>query len=55
MRGQARDDPNVIVDDLWTPCSPSAPGAMEMTWTEVDENKVLEPIVSIVCFKHTLQ
>ena len=59
VRGPSRDDPNVIVDDLLTPCSPGAPGAIEMNWTLVDGNKLLEPIVSMVCltnhasFRHT--
>lgn len=26
-----------------TPCSPGDPGALEMTWTEVDSDKLLEP------------
>lgn len=26
-----------------TPCSPGDDGAMEMTWTEVDSDKLLEP------------
>ncbi|XP_061163087.1 vacuolar protein sorting-associated protein 4B-like isoform X1 [Saccostrea echinata] len=47
VRGPSREDPNVIVDDLLTPCSPGAPGAMEMNWTDVDGNKLLEPIVSM--------
>lgn len=47
VRGPSRDDPNVIVDDLLTPCSPGAPGAIEMNWTLVDGNKLLEPIVSM--------
>jgi len=46
VRGPSREDPNVIVDDLLTPCSPGAPGAIEMNWTTVDGNKLLEPIVS---------
>ena len=26
-----------------TPCSPGDPGAMEMTWTDIDADKLLEP------------
>lgn len=48
VRGPSRDDPDKIVDDLLTPCSPGAPGAIEMTWTEVDGNKLLEPVVTTV-------
>ncbi|XP_067652878.1 vacuolar protein sorting-associated protein 4-like [Haliotis asinina] len=46
VRGPSRSDPSVIRDDLLTPCSPGAPGAMEMSWTSVDGDKLLEPIVS---------
>merc|ERR1712179_668381 len=46
-RGPSRSDPNIIVDDLLTPCSPGAPGAMEMNWMTVPGDKLLEPIVSM--------
>lgn len=46
VRGPSRSDPNVTVDDLLTPCSPGAPGAMEMNWMDVPGDKLLEPIVS---------
>ena len=48
VRGPSRADPNILVDDLLTPCSPGAPGAMEMSWTDVDGDKLLEPVVSMV-------
>ncbi|ESO98439.1 hypothetical protein LOTGIDRAFT_114287, partial [Lottia gigantea] len=47
VRGPSRDDPNRLVDDLLTPCSPGAPGAIEMSWIQVDGEKLLEPIVSM--------
>jgi len=47
VRGPARDNPDVIVDDLLTPCSPGAPGAIEMSWMDVASDKLLEPIVSM--------
>ncbi|XP_021373770.1 vacuolar protein sorting-associated protein 4A-like isoform X2 [Mizuhopecten yessoensis] len=47
VRGPSRSDPNVIVDDLLTPCSPGAPGAFEMSWMDVPGEKLLEPIVSL--------
>ncbi|KAK3085720.1 hypothetical protein FSP39_007778 [Pinctada imbricata] len=47
VRGPCRSDPNVIRDDLLTPCSPGAPGAVEMNWTQVDGDKLLEPVVSM--------
>lgn len=30
-------------DEKLTPCSPGDQGAMEMTWTQVDTDKLLEP------------
>lgn len=45
VRGPSRNDPNVIVDDLLTPCSPGDPAAIEMSWMDVDGNKLLEPIL----------
>ncbi|KTG31385.1 hypothetical protein cypCar_00005559 [Cyprinus carpio] len=47
VRGPSRNDPNVIVDDLLTPCSPGDPQAVEMTWMDVPGEKLLEPIVSM--------
>ncbi|RUS85861.1 hypothetical protein EGW08_006345 [Elysia chlorotica] len=47
VRGPSRDNPDVMVDDLLTPCSPGAPGAIEMTWIDVPGDKLLEPIVSM--------
>lgn len=31
-----------------TPCSPNDPNAIEMTWVDVQSDKLLEPIVSLV-------
>lgn len=47
VRGPSRADPNQIVDDLLTPCSPGAPGALEMSWMDVPGDKLLEPVVSM--------
>lgn len=47
VRGPSLEDPNIIVDDLVTPCSPGDPHAMEMSWTEVDGTKLLEPVVTM--------
>uniref|UniRef100_A0A8C4S1Y6 vesicle-fusing ATPase n=1 Tax=Erpetoichthys calabaricus TaxID=27687 RepID=A0A8C4S1Y6_ERPCA len=47
VRGSSRDDPNQVVDDLLTPCSPGDPNAIEMTWMDVPGDKLLEPVVSM--------
>ncbi|XP_042220474.1 vacuolar protein sorting-associated protein 4-like isoform X1 [Homarus americanus] len=46
-RGHSRDDPNIMVDDLLTPCSPGEAGAMELTWEQIPGDKLLEPVVSM--------
>ncbi|XP_035208583.1 vacuolar protein sorting-associated protein 4B-like [Stegodyphus dumicola] len=47
VTGPSRSDPNIIVDDLWTPCSPGDPNGVEMTWVQVPGDKLLEPIVTM--------
>ncbi|PNF39283.1 Vacuolar protein sorting-associated protein 4B [Cryptotermes secundus] len=47
VRGPSRTDPNIIVDDLVTPCSPGCPGAIEMTWMDVEGDKLFEPPVTM--------
>ncbi|XP_020487468.1 vacuolar protein sorting-associated protein 4B [Labrus bergylta] len=45
VRGSSWNNPDVVVDDLLTPCSPGDPGAMEMTWMDLSGDKLLEPVV----------
>ena len=47
VRGPSRDDPNVMVNDLLTPCSPGTPGAFEMSWMDVPGEKLFEPVVTM--------
>ena len=54
VSGPSRDNPDVILHDLYEPCAPRAPGAMEMNWTQVDGEKLKEPLVSLVSW-NTLQ
>ena len=50
----SRKDPNVMVHDYLTPCSPGDAGATEMTWVDIDSDKLLEPLISKVSiFKFT--
>ena len=54
-RGPSPNDPDVIVDDLLTPCSPGDRGAKEMSWMEVPGDKLLEPKVTVADFLKSLQ
>ncbi|XP_077464263.1 vacuolar protein sorting-associated protein 4B-like [Stigmatopora argus] len=47
VQGSFCVNPNVIMDDLLTPCSPDDPGAVAMTWMDVPTEKLLEPVVSM--------
>ncbi|XP_057291230.1 vacuolar protein sorting-associated protein 4-like isoform X2 [Hydractinia symbiolongicarpus] len=54
VRGKSRDNPNIEVDDLLTPCSPGDPNAQEMSWMDVDGDKLLEPVVNFDDMKRSL-
>ncbi|XP_068581597.1 vacuolar protein sorting-associated protein 4B-like [Cebidichthys violaceus] len=45
VRGSSWKNPDVVVDDLLTPCSPGDPNAVAMTWMDVPGEKLLEPVV----------
>ncbi|XP_021942841.1 vacuolar protein sorting-associated protein 4A [Zootermopsis nevadensis] len=47
VRGPSHADPSVTVNDLLTPCSPGCPGAIEMTWVNVEGDKLFEPPVTM--------
>ncbi|XP_017284310.1 vacuolar protein sorting-associated protein 4B-like [Kryptolebias marmoratus] len=47
VRGPLINNPDVVVEDLLTPCSPGDPNALEMTWMDVPGDRLLEPVVSM--------
>jgi len=47
VSGPDRNNPELIVHDLLTPCSPGTRGAKEMTWMDVPGEKLLEPKVDM--------
>lgn len=47
LKGPSPKDPSVIVDDLLTPCSPGDPNAIEMSWMEIDGDKLYVPPVTM--------
>ncbi|TSK53715.1 Vacuolar protein sorting-associated protein 4B [Bagarius yarrelli] len=47
VRGKPWNKQDVLEDNLLTPCSPSDPNAVQMTWVDVEADKLLEPIVSM--------
>ena len=55
MSGLSRTNPDVIVNDLLTPCSPGEPGAIEMSWVDVPGEKLLEPKVNMIDMLLSLQ
>ncbi|KAG9334341.1 hypothetical protein JZ751_008227 [Albula glossodonta] len=47
VRGSTWVHPNQVVDDLWTPRSPGDTDAVEMTWMDIQDDKLKEPVVSM--------
>lgn len=51
VSGPSPKDASVIVNDLLTPCSPGDSGALEMSWMEVEGDKLYElPITMVIIF-----
>ena len=48
VRGSSWNNPDTVVEDLLTPCSPGDRDAITMTWMEVPGEKLLEPVVCMV-------
>lgn len=46
VSGPSPTDDKVIIHDLLTPCSPGEPGAIEMNWEQVSNEKLLVPSVT---------
>jgi len=55
VSGPSAHDPNVIANDLLTPCSPGDENAVEMSWTEVDGAKLKEPVITYNDFLKSLR
>ena len=53
--GKDPKDPEKYRYDLWTPCGPGEPGAVEKTWMEVDGDTLLEPPVDFKMMLKSLQ
>ncbi|XP_064188618.1 vacuolar protein sorting-associated protein 4B-like [Anguilla rostrata] len=47
VRGAVWNDLGQVMDDLWAPCSPEDPIAVEMTWKDIQDSKLQEPVVSM--------
>lgn len=55
ISGPSKDNPNELVHDYLTPCSPTDPDAREMNWTQVDGSKLKEPEVTFQDFIKSLK
>lgn len=55
VSGPSPNDPDVVVDDLLTPCGPRDHGATEMNWMNVPGDKLQEPRVTLNDFLKSLQ
>lgn len=55
VTGPSPNDPSVTVDDLWMPCGPCVPGAVEMKWSDVPKYRLQEPPVVLKDFERALR
>lgn len=54
VRGPSPLDKTQIVDNLVTPCSPGDTGAFELTWQDVNSDKLFEPPVTMADMRNSL-
>ncbi|TKR92650.1 hypothetical protein L596_007264 [Steinernema carpocapsae] len=47
VSGPSREDPTIMVHDLWTPCSPGDHGAVAMSFLDVPGDKLAEPVLNM--------
>ncbi|XP_014785875.1 vacuolar protein sorting-associated protein 4 isoform X1 [Octopus bimaculoides] len=47
VKAPSRSDSSVMINDYLSPCSPGAPGAIEMNWMQVPSDKLYEPLVNM--------
>lgn len=55
VSGPDRNNPSVMRHDYLTPCSPGDPQAVEMTWMQVDGEKLKEPEIDFNDFLKSLK
>ncbi|XP_003738029.1 vacuolar protein sorting-associated protein 4B [Galendromus occidentalis] len=54
VSGPSRSNPDVIIHDLLTPCSPGDPDAIEKNWMDVPSDKLCEPVMTMQDMKLSL-
>ncbi|XP_060933595.1 vacuolar protein sorting-associated protein 4B-like isoform X1 [Limanda limanda] len=54
VKGSSWNSPDVVEEDLLTPCSPGDPNAIEMTWMDVPGEKLSEAVVCMADMMRSL-
>ncbi|KAJ8375834.1 hypothetical protein SKAU_G00064140 [Synaphobranchus kaupii] len=47
VRGSVWNNAGQVVEDLWTPCSPEDSNAVEMSWMDIQDKKLQDPVISM--------
>jgi len=55
ISGPDKSNPDIIINDYLTPCSPGDPDAMEMTWIQVEGSRLKEPEITFNDFLKSLK